>query len=67
MWNRFWAWYERHYTLNVSIAAFLFLLQLAHLYWLSAHVIALRLTDTSHFDPTAAVEYLILVIDYTCT
>jgi len=28
----FFASYERHYTLNISIAAGLFLLQLVHLY-----------------------------------
>jgi hypothetical protein len=63
--NRFWEWYERHYTLNVAIAVGLFSLQLVHLYWLAAHVIALRLLDHSYFDPSGAVEYLIFVIDYT--
>jgi hypothetical protein len=61
----FFDWYERHYTLNVSIAAGLFMLQLVHLYWLSAHVVALRLTEESFFSPSGVIEYAILVIDYT--
>ncbi len=64
-WQGFWAWYERHYVVNVSIAAGLFLLQLVHLYWLSAHVVSLRLTDESYFSPGGGVELAILIIDYT--
>jgi hypothetical protein len=65
MWRAFWAWYERHYRLNVTVAAVLFALQLVHLYWLAADVIALRLVDESYWSPSAAVQYVILVIDYT--
>jgi hypothetical protein len=61
----FFAWYERHYTLNISIAAGLFLLQLVHLYWLSADVVARRLTGTSFLPLSGALQYLILVVDYT--
>ena len=64
-WTAFWRWYERHYTLNVSIAAFLFVLQLVHLYWLGADVIAVRLVDRSYWDPSAAVEWAIFFVDYT--
>jgi hypothetical protein len=54
VWARFWGWYERHYLLNVSIAACLFLLQILHLTWLGADVIALRLVDRSFWDPSDA-------------
>ena len=64
-WRRFWAWYERHYTLNISIAAGLFVLQLVHLYWLGADVIAYRLFDESFWDPSPLVEHLIVFVDYT--
>jgi hypothetical protein len=65
VWTRFWGWYERHYLLNVSIAACLFLLQILHLAWLGADVIALRLVDRSYWDPSAAVQWAIWVVDYT--
>ena len=61
----FFDWYERHYTLNIAIAALLFVLQLVHLYWLSADVIAQRLVGESYFSPDGAFYYAILVIDYT--
>ncbi|MDP9371185.1 MAG: hypothetical protein M3Q65_01740 [Chloroflexota bacterium] len=61
----FWRWYERHYTLNVVIAAGLFLLQLVHLYWLSADVVAQRLTDQSYFPLDGPLRLLILLVDYT--
>ena len=61
----FFDWYERHYALNIGIAAGLFVLQLVHLYWLSAHVVALRLTDESLFSPEGVFYYAILIIDYT--
>ena len=61
----FFAWYERHYTVNVGIAAGLFLLQLVHLYWLSTDVVSFRLTGESWFHPTGAIRFVILVVDYT--
>jgi len=64
-WSAFWAWYERHYTLNVSVAAVLFVLQLVHLYWLGADVIALRLVGESYWDPSDALQWAIYVVDYT--
>ena len=41
--HRFWSWYERHYALNVSVAAGLFALQLVHLVWLTAEPLWLKL------------------------
>ena len=65
MWDRFWRWYERHYLLNVAMASGLFVLQLVHLYWLAADPIATRLTGHGFFHPSGAVQYAILVVDYT--
>jgi hypothetical protein len=64
LWNGFWAWYERNYLLNVSIAAVLFGLQLVHLYWLGADPIASRLGDESLFSPNGLLRYLIFFVDY---
>jgi len=61
----FFDWYERHYTLNITVAALLFGLQLVHLYWLSADVLAQRLVGESYFSPDGAFSYAILIIDYT--
>ena len=63
-WHRFWAWYERHYALNLAVAAGLFLLQLVHLYWLGADPIAVRLDGRSLFEPGGLVRYLIFLVDY---
>lgn len=63
--KRFWAWYERHYTLNVGLTAVLFLWQIFHLYWLGADVIAPRLTGVSYFHPNTFFRYLLIVVDYT--
>lgn len=61
----FWNWYERHLTLNIGIAAFLFTLQLIHLYWLSADVVATKLLGQSFFELTGLWKWFILVVDYT--
>jgi hypothetical protein len=63
--DAFFEWYEENYTLNVAVAAGLFLLQLVHLYWLSADVVAQRLTGDSFFSPGGALYYAILIVDYT--
>lgn len=63
--SAFWSWYERHYTLNLGLTTALFALQVVHLYWLAAHVIALRLFGQSFFTPSEFYEYVIIVVDYT--
>jgi hypothetical protein len=65
LWQGFWSWYERHYLLNVALAAVLFGLQLVHLYWLSAEPISLRVAGESFFSPSGLLQYLILFIDYS--
>lgn len=61
----FWAWYERHYTLNLGLTTVLFALQIVHLYWLATHVIAGRILGYSLFNPSPFFQYLIIVVDYT--
>jgi len=63
--ERFWAWYERHREFHTGLAAGLFLLQLVHLYWLTTHIVALRLFDVSYFTPPPFWEYVIILVDYT--
>lgn len=63
--NRFWSWYEKHLALQTGIAAGLFSLQLAHLYWLTTHVVAFNLTGKSFFNPSPFWQTLLIIIDYT--
>ena len=63
--SRFWAWYHRHYTVNLTIATGLFTFQLIHLYWLTTHVVFLRLFGESSFTPPPFWEFLIILVDYT--
>jgi hypothetical protein len=63
--SRFWAWYERHYALNVSIAASLFLLQVAHLLWLTGQVVVGRLTGDPLFVLEGALRWPLVLVDYT--
>jgi hypothetical protein len=65
MYRTFFDWYERHYTLNIGIAACLFVLQLIHLYWLTVHVVFIRLFGVSMWDPTGVTKAGILIVDYT--
>lgn len=63
--TKFWAEYERHYTLNVTVAAFLFVLQLIHLYWLTTHVVTFKLFGLDFFSPPPFWETIIILVDYT--
>ena len=63
--NKFWAWYERHYTLNVTLAAILFTLQIVHLYWLTTHVVIHKVIGVSLWDPTPFLQLLLILVDYT--
>lgn len=63
--NKFWAWYAKHYTLNVTIAAGLFFLQLIHLYWLTTHVVSFKLLGLDLFTPPSFWETIIILVDYT--
>lgn len=61
----FWKWYERHYTLNVAVAAGLFALQLVHLGWLTGQPLADRLLGDPLFDVEGPLRWLIVLVDYT--
>src|SRR5687767_154121 len=61
----FWAWYERYYWLNVTVATGLFVFQALHLFWLGFHVIALRLTGESLFPVSPVWQLLLVAVDYT--
>lgn len=63
--SKFWRWYNEHKTFNTGVSAGLFLLQLVHLYWLTAHVVFFRLLGHSFFDLTGFWEVLIVLVDYT--
>lgn len=63
--NQFFSWYEKHLILNTSIAAFLFLIQLIHLYWLTTDVVLYDLIGQKFFGLSGVWETVILVVDYT--
>lgn len=65
MWERFWAWYERNYVVNVTVALVLFILQLVHLSWLGGEVIALRAFGQTLFELSGIWEVIIVFVDYT--
>jgi hypothetical protein len=58
-------WYERHYLVNISIALFLFLLQIVHLIWLAVDVIAAKIMGAPlvSFGPTLSA--VLTFVDYT--
>jgi hypothetical protein len=61
----FWRWYERHHTLNVTIAAALFALQLVHLVWLAGEPLADRVFGEPLFHLGGPLRWLIVLVDYT--
>lgn len=65
LFDKFWAWYERHLTLNIAFAAFLFSWQVLHLVWLFGDVIVPRLFGFSLFSLSGIHEKVIIVVDYT--
>ena len=64
-WRAFWEWYDRTYTLNVSIALGLFLLQLIHLIWLFGAVVWARAFGAPLFEFTGIWQTIIVLVDYT--
>jgi hypothetical protein len=63
--SSFWTWYERHYAINIGVATGLFLLQLIHLYWLTADVVFLRLFGESFLPLSGMLLTVIVLVDYT--
>lgn len=62
MLSRFWRWYNKHYAFNVRFSTALFLLQLIHLAWLTAHVLALEIVGRSLL-PTS-LNVIVALVDY---
>ncbi len=63
--ENFWSWYNRHYFFTLTVTAFLFLLQLFHLYWLFTDVVLQRITGQSYFILPPFWGVLSSVLDYT--
>lgn len=65
--NAFWQWYNKNYKLNVLISSLLFLVQIAHLYWLATHVILFNITGHDLFfaETTKLSTAIFSIIDYT--
>lgn len=61
----FWSWYGRHYTLNLTIAATLFALQIVHLVWLGGEVVAERAFGDPLFHIGGPAKYLLVLVDWT--
>lgn len=56
--------YERHDRVALRVAVGLFLAQLIHLYWLTTHVVTVRLFQISAFPTSRLWEVLLAVVDY---
>ncbi|MEK7627983.1 MAG: hypothetical protein AAB421_01025 [Patescibacteria group bacterium] len=65
MMKSFWDWYERTYTLNLSIALGLFLLQIVHLIWLFGAVVWTNAFGAPLFELTGIWQTIIVFVDYT--
>ncbi len=63
--RKFWVWYENNYLINVGISAFLFSLQIFHLYWLTTDIVADRLFGRSFYNPSSILKTIIALVDYT--
>lgn len=65
LWNTFWSFYERNYTLTLGLTVFLFVLQILHLFWLFSSVIWFKAFGYSLYIPGPVLEKLLILIDYT--
>ncbi|MDD9867747.1 MAG: hypothetical protein OXU73_00175 [Candidatus Campbellbacteria bacterium] len=62
--KKFWQWYEKTERVQITLAFFLFILQIIHLVWLSGEVVIPRLFGVSLFSIEGIYAVLIAVIDY---
>jgi len=60
----FWEWYERTYTLNVTIAFILLFLQVIHLTWLGSEVVWAYIFGEPLFVLEGIWKTLIILVDY---
>lgn len=65
MLSTFWKWYEKEYSVIVPLTALLFLLQLVHLYWMTADVVGLRLFGHEFWHIGKIGNIFISLVDYT--
>lgn len=65
IWNRFWTFYENNYAIAVGGTAFLFILQIFHLFWLFTTVIWAKLFGYPLYTPGALLEKILVLVDYT--
>lgn len=63
--TRFWEWYNRHYALNITIAAGLFALQIIHLVWLTFDPLWTRLLGDALVELDKPWSWPLLLVDYT--
>lgn len=61
--KRFFDWYNNNYHFHLRFATLLFLLQIAHLIWLTCNVVLFRLFEVHIFPPQ--LDWLIALVDYT--
>lgn len=63
--SRFWNWYEKFYAVNIAVAAFLFTLQILHLWWLTVEVVLPKIAGHSTILAGQVSELLLVFVDYT--
>jgi hypothetical protein len=63
--QKFWDWYERHYSLVLKITTVLFLWQIIHLIWLAIVVVFPRLFSYPSPDLPSWFNLLLALVDYT--
>lgn len=63
--NKFWHWYEKNLTLNIGVAAGLFLLQIIHLIWLFGEVVWFKMFGSPLFALEGVWKAIIILVDYT--
>ena len=63
--RHFWSWYNRHYALNLALAAGLFALQIVHLVWLTVDPLPLRVLGDVVVELEKPWSWPLLLVDYT--
>lgn len=60
----FWQKYKERYQIYSGLTAGIFLLQIVHLYWLTARVVWPQLFGISFFNPNSFWQLVIILVDY---
>lgn len=63
--KHFWGWYNRHYALNVTLAAALFALQIVHLLWLTFEPLWLAVFGDALLVLEKPWAWPLYLVDYT--